>query len=71
MSKYLKQLVSLPVRALAEYLLKRFLGKFVSKIDEMVEGSKFNKETLTLQDLNLNCRVRQISFLIIRSFRRA
>ena len=56
------------MRALAEYLLKRFLGKFVSKIDEMVEGSKFNKETLTLQDLNLNCRVSLISFLIIKSF---
>lgn len=57
MSQYLKKLVSLPVKKLAEYLLDRFLGKFVGKIDLNRAGTSFNKETLTLPDLNLNCRV--------------
>ena len=57
MSRYLTKLVSLPVKKLAEYLIERFLGKFVGKIDLNREGTSFNKETLTLPDLNLNCRV--------------
>ena len=57
MSKYLKKLVSLPVKKLAEYLLDRFLGKFVGKIDLNREGTTFENETLTLPDLHLNCRV--------------
>ena len=65
MSKYLRQLVSLPVRALAEYLLERFLGKFVGKIDLTREGTQFNKETLTLPDLNLNCRVSVANSVIV------
>ena len=61
MSRYLKKLVSLPVRSLAEYLIDRFLGKFVGKIDLTREGTLFDKETLTLPDLNLNCRVSQFN----------
>lgn len=57
MSNFLKKLVSLPVRSLAEYLLDRFLGKFIGKIDLTREGTIFTKETLTLPDLNLNCSV--------------
>ena len=59
MSSYLKKLVSLPVRQLAEYLLDRFLGKFIGKIDLTREGTQFTKDTLTLPDLSLNCRVSQ------------
>ena len=54
MSKYLKKLVSLPVRSLAEYLLNRFLGKFVGEIDLTREGTSFKNDTLTLPDLNIN-----------------
>ena len=57
MSNFLKKLVSLPVRSLAEYLLDRFLGKFIGKVDLTREGTIFTKETLTLPDLNLNCSV--------------
>ena len=48
-----------PVRSLAEYLLDRFLGKFVHRIDLGKEGTTFSKadSTLTLPDLNLDCRV--------------
>ena len=57
MSVYFKKLVSLPVKKLAEYLLDRFLGKFVDKIDLNREGTIFEKEMITLPDLNLNCKV--------------
>lgn len=57
MSQFLKKLVSMPAKKLAEYLIERFLGKFVGKIDLTREGTTFNGETLTLPDLNLNCRV--------------
>lgn len=63
MSNYLKKLVSLPVKKLAEYLLDRFLGKFVGKIDLNREGTSFKNETLTLPDLNLNCCVSQSALL--------
>ena len=61
MSNILKKLVTLPVQRLAEYLLDRFLGKFVGKIDLNREGTSFNKETLTLPDINLNCRVSSLA----------
>ena len=56
-------MVTLPVRKLAEYLLDRFLGKFVGKIDLTREGTTFENETLSLPDLNLNCRVSLSWFL--------
>ena len=56
----LTSMVASPVRSLAEYLLDRFLGKFVHRIDLRKEGTDFSKanSTLTLPDLNLDCRVR-------------
>ena len=70
MSNYLKSIVSYPARSLAEYLLQRFLGKFVGKIDLKKEGTQFNKDTLNLPDLNLNCRVSVLScFYIGLNFR--
>ena len=55
----LTSLASYPVQALAEFLLDKFIGKFVHRIDLNKEGTAFSKATgtLTLPDLNLDCRV--------------
>lgn len=57
MSRFVKKLVSLPVRQLAEYLANRFLGKFVDDIDLTREGTSFDGEKLTLPNLALKCHV--------------
>ena len=55
----LSKLVKGPTLLLAEYLLEKFVGKYVENIDLKKEGTSFDKaqSTITLPDLNLNCRV--------------
>ena len=59
----LASLASYPAKALAEFLLNKFIGKFVERIDLNKEGTSFNKAegTLKLPDLNLDCKVRAFS----------
>ena len=56
----LSKLAKGPMRLFAEYLLDKFIGKYVENIDLKKEGTSFDRteSTLTLPDLHLNCRVR-------------
>lgn len=58
MNLYLKSCLQYPVKSLAEYLLDRFLGKFLDKkIDLGKNGTSFSKDQVVLPDLELNCQV--------------
>jgi len=56
----------MPVKKLAQYLLERFVGKFVDEqrpID--LSQGVFESDKVTLKDLNLNCKV-SVDYLTCR-----
>ena len=60
----LAKLAFTPVRLLAESLLRKFIGKYVSNIDLAKEGNElqWNEKTCTITDLELNCSVSWFQF---------
>lgn len=66
MINLMSKVVKMPFVGLADYLIKRFIGKFVDE-DRPIRldgpGCKYTANSVTITDINLNCKVSNLFYL--------